>query len=262
MPPRRDQNGRRHPGGRPSTSWDTGGASRANRPNSREGQPAQPTGQLNPRGDQPQQRASRSDTRGGQPLRRETGQTNRPGGQPGWQGRGGQSRPRPHQRRQGGGDAEYRGGSGDPASRRDSTPRERVGPTMPGEPVRRKPPRHTVATLSGRPRGRPLCVEGALAEPAPTEPVPTGHQSPAALPGAYTSILFAARGSSGRLLAVPGADRPPGYPRGQPQTHRPIDEGGPPHLRRGGNTGPPPRSARPPGSGSSRHWRNLRKPEP
>ncbi|CAN7940930.1 unnamed protein product [Ixodes hexagonus] len=151
MPPRRDQKGRHHPGGRPSTSCDSGGASRANRPNSRGDQPQQRTIRPNSRGDQPQQRASQPNSRGGgQPLRRQTGQTTRPGGQPGRQGRGGQSRPRPHQRRQGGGDAEHRGGSGDPARRRDSTPRNRVGTTTPGEPARRKPPRHTVATWTAQ----------------------------------------------------------------------------------------------------------------
>ncbi|CAN7975862.1 unnamed protein product, partial [Ixodes persulcatus] len=165
MPPRRNQNGRRHPGGRPSTSRDTGGASRAN---SQGGQPFQRrTSPPNPPGGQPvrQVTGQTDDRQGGQPVRQRTGQTNRQGGQPGWrrtrrtnqqggqpgwQRRGDQPWPRSHQQRQGGGDGEHRRASSDQAGRRDSTPRGEAVSTAAGESARRKPPRHTVATWTAQ----------------------------------------------------------------------------------------------------------------
>ncbi|CAN7975111.1 unnamed protein product, partial [Ixodes persulcatus] len=177
--PRRDQNGRRHQGGRPCTSRDTGGASwtrsqgsqpfrqRNSQPNAPGGQPVlQETGQTSRQGGQPlRQETGRTSRQGGQPGRRGNGQTNRQGGQPGWQGarrtnrqggqpgwqrRGEQSRRRPRQRRQGGGDAEYRGSPRDQEATRDSTPRSGGGLPVPADPVSRKPPRHTVATWTAQ----------------------------------------------------------------------------------------------------------------
>ncbi|CAN8025088.1 unnamed protein product [Ixodes persulcatus] len=228
MPPRRNQNGRRHPGGRPSTSRDTGGASRANSqasPNPPGGQPVrQVTGQTDDRqGGQPvRQRTGQTNRQGGQPGWRRTRRTNQQGGQPGWQRRGDQPWPRSHQQRQGGGDAEHRRASSDQAGRRHSTPRGEAVSTAAGEPARRKPPRHTEATWTaqdGQEAVHFVSRVRSMAEPAQTEPDSTGQPSPAGLPGAYAAPFFATRRPPRRLLAVPGPGGPPGHARGQPPTH-------------------------------------------
>ncbi|KAM7281423.1 uncharacterized protein ISCGN_006190, partial [Ixodes scapularis] len=51
---------------------------------------------------------------------------------------------------QGGGDVEHRRASSDQAGRRDPTPRGEAVSTAAGEPARRKPPRHTVATWTAQ----------------------------------------------------------------------------------------------------------------
>ncbi|CAN7975176.1 unnamed protein product [Ixodes persulcatus] len=107
MPPRRNQNGRRHPGGRPSTSRDKrrsqpgqlpGWTSPPNPPG---GHPVrQVTGQTDDRqGVQPvRQRTGQTNRQGGQPGWRRTRRTNQQGGQPGWQRWGDQPWPRSHNR--------------------------------------------------------------------------------------------------------------------------------------------------------------------